>query len=122
MKVPVISIVDDDESFRKATANFVRSLGYAASAFASAEDFLQGEHARGSDCLITDLQIPGMRGRELQSRLAPGGSSLPTICVSAFAEMTTREQALAAGAVEFLDKPLRDERLISCLATLLGPH
>ena len=120
MKVPVISIVDDDESFRKATVNFVRSLGYAASAFSSAEEFLQGEHARDSDCLITDLQMPGMSGLELQSRLAAAGNSLPIIFVSAFAEMKARQQALAAGAVEFLDKPLRDERLTSCLAALLG--
>ena len=122
MNVPVISIVDDDESFRKATVNFVRSLGYAASAFSSAEEFLQAGHARDSDCLITDLQMPGMSGLELQSRLAAAGRSLPIIFVSAFPEVQARQQALAAGAVDFLDKPLHDERLTSCLTALLGPR
>jgi len=64
MQVPVISIVDDDESFRRATTNFVRSLGYTAATFASAEEFLQADAAGRSDCLITDLQMPGTNGIE----------------------------------------------------------
>lgn len=119
MNVPVISIVDDDASFRKATANFVRSLGYEVSAFSSAREFLDAERARSSDCLITDLRMPGMGGLELQSRLAAAGSRLPIIFVSSHAEMKARQQALAAGAVDFFDKPLDDEQLISCLAAVL---
>jgi len=102
MQVPVISIVDDDESFRRATTNFVRSLGYTAATFASAEEFLQADAAGRSDCLITDLQMPGMTGLELQTRLTAEGHRLPIIFISAFPEMKARAQALAAGAAAFL--------------------
>ena len=100
--------------------NFVRSLGYAAAAFASAEDFLKADGARHSDCLITDLQMPGMDGLELQTRLTAEGHRLPIIFVSAFPEMKARVQALAAGAAAFLDKPFNDEKLIACLSRALA--
>jgi FixJ family two-component response regulator len=120
MKVPVISIVDDDESFRRATTNFVRSLGYTAATFSSAEEFLQADGARRTDCLITDLQIPGMTGLELQTRLTAEGHRMPIIFISAFPEMKARAQALAAGAAAFLDKPFNDDTLITCLSQALA--
>ena len=120
MKVPVISIVDDDESFRRATRNFVRSLGYTAATFASAEDFLSADGARHSDCLITDLQMPGMNGLELQTRLTAEGHRLPIIFISAFPEGNARTRALAAGAAAFLDKPFNDDTLITCLSQVLA--
>ena len=120
MQVPVISIVDDDESFRRATTNFVRSLGYTAATFASAEEFLQADAAGRSDCLITDLQMPGMTGLELQTRLTAEGHRLPIIFISAFPEMKARAQALAAGAAAFLDKPISDDKLITCLSRALA--
>jgi FixJ family two-component response regulator len=120
MKVPVISIVDDDESFRRATTNFIRSLGYGAATFASAEEFLSADGAQHTDCLITDLQMPGMTGLELQKRLTAQGHRLPIIFVSAFPEMKARAQALAAGAAAFLDKPLSDDKLTTCLSLALA--
>jgi FixJ family two-component response regulator len=68
-KVPVISIVDDDESVREATKGLVRSLGYHAATFASAEDFLRSGQVDKTSCLITDMQMPGLSGVELQSHL-----------------------------------------------------
>ena len=120
MKVPVISIVDDDESFRRATTNFVRSLGYTAATFASAEEFLSADAVRRTDCLITDMQMPGMTGLELQTRLTAEGHRLPIIFISAFPEMKARAQALAAGAAAFLDKPFNDDKLITCLSRALA--
>jgi FixJ family two-component response regulator len=120
MKVPVISIVDDDPSYRKATANLVRSLGYVTASFASAEEFLQADEARETDCLITDLQMPGMTGLDLQSHLMSEGRRLPIIFVSAFPEAKTRTQALAAGAIDFLGKPFSDEMLITSLNQALA--
>ena len=120
MKVPVISIVDDDESFRRATMNFVRSLGYTAATFASAEEFLSADGARRTDCLITDLQMPGMTGLELQTRLSKDGHRMPIIFISAFPEVRARAQALAAGAAAFLDKPFNDDTLITCLSQALA--
>jgi len=119
-KVPVIAIVDDDESFRRATMNFVRSLGYGTAAFDSAEAFLESDHIHDTDCLITDVQMPGMTGIELQDRLIAQGHRLPVIFITAFPEMRARAQALAAGAVGFLAKPFNDQRLIACLNEALA--
>ena len=119
-KVPVIAIVDDDESFRRATMNFVRSLGYGTAAFDSAEAFLESDHIHETDCLITDVQMPGMTGIELQDRLIAQGHRLPVIFITAFPEMRARAQALAAGAVGFLAKPFNDQRLIACLNEALA--
>src|ERR1700751_3755314 len=119
--MPVIAIVDDDESFRRATTSFVRSLGYGTAACDSAEAFLKSEHVKDADCLITDVQMPGMTGIELQDRLIAQGHSLPVIFITAFPEMRARAQALAAGAVGFLAKPFDDRNLISCLNEALAP-
>jgi FixJ family two-component response regulator len=86
----VIAIVDDDESFRRATTSFVRSLGYGTAAFDSAEAFLNSERVNDADCLITDVQMPGMTGIELQGRLLQQGYSLPVIFITAFPEMKAR--------------------------------
>ena len=119
-KMPVIAIVDDDESFRRATTSFVRSLGYGTASFDSAEAFLNSEQVSDADCLITDVQMPGMTGIELQDRLIAQGHSLPVIFITAFPEMRARAQALAAGAVGFLAKPFDDRNLISCLNEALA--
>ena len=119
-KVPVIAIVDDDDSFRHATMSFIRSLGYAVLQFASAEAFLKSNQLRDADCLISDLQMPGMNGVELQGKLIDEGHRFPIIFVTAFPEMKSRARALAAGAICFLGKPFNDEALITCLHEALG--
>jgi FixJ family two-component response regulator len=118
--VPVIAVVDDDESFRQATTNFLRSLGYAVLSFASAEAFLKSEGLHDTRCLISDVQMPGMNGIELQDKLIVHGSRVPIIFVTAFPEMRARAKALAAGAIGFLAKPFSDEELIMCLNKALS--
>jgi FixJ family two-component response regulator len=93
----------------------VRSLGYGTAAFDSAEAFLKSERVKDADCLITDVQMPGMTGIELQDRLIAQGHCLPIIFITAFPEMRARAQALAAGAIGFLAKPFDDKGLIECL-------
>ena len=117
---PVIAIVDDDESFRHATLSFVRSLGYSAAAFPSADAFLISDAIENTDCLITDVQMPGMSGIELQNHLLAQGNRVPVIFVTAFPETEARGDALRAGAVGFLGKPFGDENLISCLNKALA--
>lgn len=117
---PVIAIVDDDESFLQATMSFVRSLGYSAAAFPSADAFLNSNAVENTDCLITDLQMPGMSGIELQNYLLAQGNRVPVIFVTAFPETEARGDALRAGAVGFLGKPFGDESLISCLNKALS--
>lgn len=119
-KMPVIAIVDDDDSFRRATMSFIRSLGYAVLQFASAEAFLKSDQLHDADCLISDVQMPGMNGVELQGKLIDQGHRLPIIFVTAFPEMKARARALAAGAIGFLGKPFDDEVLITCLNEALG--
>jgi FixJ family two-component response regulator len=117
---PVISIVDDDKSVREATKALVRSLGYTAATFASAEEYLQSERVRDTSCLILDVQMPGMNGVDLQERLIADGTRTPVIFMTAFPEERTRARVLGAGAVGFLSKPFDDERLIECLDKALG--
>jgi FixJ family two-component response regulator len=118
----VISIVDDDEEVREATKGLVRSLGYAAATFGSAEEFLNSEHRHDTSCVITDVQMPGLSGVEMQRRLIEEGQPLPMIFVTAFPEDRVRATAMEAGAVGFLSKPFKEEHLIGCLDSALGRH
>jgi len=111
----MISIVDDDESVREATKGLVRSLGYVAATFASSEEFLNSDLLNDTSCLITDVQMPGLNGLELQSRLIAMGRRIPVIFVTAFPQEQVRLRALKAGAIGFLSKPFSDDNLIHCL-------
>ena len=111
----MISIVDDDESVREATKGLVRSLGYSTTTFASAEEFLQSRWINDTACVISDVQMPGLSGVELQSRLIAQGNRTPIIFVSAFSDERTRARVLKAGAIGFLSKPFNEERLIEYL-------
>jgi len=117
---PLISIVDDDESIREATRGLVRSLGYQAATFASAEEFLNSARLNDTSCLITDVQMPGLSGVELQRRLLADGRAMPTIFVTAFPDERTRTRVLTAGAIGYLSKPYDEESLIACLDTALN--
>jgi FixJ family two-component response regulator len=116
----LISIVDDDESIRESTKGLVRSLGYRAATFASAEEFLQSDSVDNTSCLITDVQMPGLSGIDLQRGLIARGVEMPTIFITAFPEEGTRLRALTAGAFGYLGKPFSEESLIKCLDKALG--
>jgi FixJ family two-component response regulator len=114
-KNAMISIVDDDKSVREAAKMLVRSLGYATETFASAEEFLKSGRLCDTACLITDVQMPGMSGVDLQSHLAANGHRTPVIFVTAYPEESVRARALNAGAFGFLGKPFSEDSLIACL-------
>jgi FixJ family two-component response regulator len=116
----LISIVDDDESIREATKGLLRSLGYRAATFASAEEFLQSDHLDNTDCLIADVQMPGLSGVDLQRWLIAKGIRMPTIFITAFPEEGTRVRAMTDGAVGYLGKPFSEESLLKCLDFALG--
>jgi FixJ family two-component response regulator len=116
----MISIVDDDAAVRQATEALVRSLGHRAATFASAEEFLSSDRLRETECLITDLQMSGMTGIELQRRLNAAGRHCPVIVVTGSPDAGLRARALAAGAVGVLGKPCSDEMLIACLDCALA--
>jgi FixJ family two-component response regulator len=122
LKAPVISIIDDDESVREATKSLVRSLGYNAVSFASAEEYLRSDCISDSACLITDMNMPGMSGADLQDRLIAEGQRVPMIFITAYFDEKVRVRVLNAGAIGFLRKPFDDEHLIECLNKALTEH
>ena len=118
-QVPMISIVDDDESVREATKSLVRSLGYTAATFCSAEEFLESAQVNATACLITDVQMPGLSGVELQDRLIADGNHMPVIFVTAFPDERLRGKAIKSGAVGYLTKPFSEDHLIECIDSAL---
>ena len=113
--LPLISIVDDDASVRKSLCGLVRSVGFAAEAFASAEELLASGNVRDTHCLILDVRMPGMGGLELQRRLAAGGCAVRAVFITAHGDVASRAQALEAGAVEYLLKPFSEEALLNAI-------
>jgi FixJ family two-component response regulator len=116
----MISIVDDDKSVRNAARTLLRSLGYSTATFESAEAFLQSGRLRETACLITDVQMPGMSGVDLQDHLIASGDTTPVIFVTAFPEERIRARALSAGAFGFLTKPFSEKCLVACLDKALA--
>lgn len=114
----LIAVVDDDASVCRAMKRLIRSLGMNAEAFTSGREFLDFLEAMPSfrpDCVILDIQMPGMSGLEVQEQLIQGSSSLPVIFITAHDEVGVRERALAMGALAFLRKPFNDELIIKTL-------
>ena len=115
----VVSIVDDDVSVRRSTRRLLRSSGFRAEAFASAEEFLDSKSAAETACLILDLRMSGMNGLELQRRLTQNGNPVPIIFLSAHASEEDERSALRAGAVRFLRKPISKEELLNAIRDAL---
>ena len=119
-RTPLIMCVEDDASVREAIKGLLVSLGFAVEVFSSAEDFIQSSRLSETSCLITDAQLRGMSGIELQKRLAALGHSIPTIVITAFPDERIRAQALSAGAVCFLYKPIDKDELVDCIDSALN--
>ncbi|HWT97647.1 MAG TPA: response regulator [Terriglobales bacterium] len=116
----MIAVIDDDESVRFAVENLVSSVGHEVRTFASAESFLASEAAKRTSCLISDVQMPGMQGLELQELLRAKGRNLPIIFITAFPDPVVRQRALSAGAVGFLGKPFEPDELIGLLEKVVA--
>ena len=117
----VISIVEDDESFREALTGLVNAIGFDAIAYASAEAFLESDGPLISSYLITDVQLPGMNGLELSRRLVALGIAIPTTIITAIAGEEIRRAAIAEGAVALLHKPIDGAALSHHIYTALQP-
>ena len=114
---PVVYIVDDDESVRKAVARLVRSAGMRTAAFASPDDLLRHGYAGEPGCMILDVRLPGMSGFELHERLIASGHRPAVIFITAHPESRTQERA--APAVGFLEKPFEDQDLLRAIESAL---
>ena len=119
-KRPRISIVDDDESVREATMSLMRAAGFSTEAFPCADDFLKSERRGRTDCLIADVQMPGMTGLELHGRLAQSGNAIPTVLITAYPDEKVRFRALQAGVVCYLSKPFNEDELLECIQSALA--
>lgn len=108
-------MIDDDESVRVASSSLLRSLGWEVSLYPSAESFFDADPLDGLACVITDLNMPGMSGLQLQQRLRALKPRVPVMFVTAFASDAARRQAIDGGAVCFLSKPVDGAAVADCL-------
>jgi FixJ family two-component response regulator len=115
----LVSVVEDDPSFRDSMRRLMRSLGYSVEAFSSAADFLASPRLVETACLIADVHMPAMTGVELYRRLIEAGYVIPTILMTAYPNDTDRTQALNDGIVCYLRKPFDEGDLIRCLHAAL---
>lgn len=115
----LVAIIDDNELVRVALDGLMKSVGFPALAFGSAEEFLASDHTHDTGCLIVDIHLPGMSGLELQSKVNAKRYRIPTIFITAHGDENIRMQALRAGAVEFMMKPFDDEALLESVRAAL---
>jgi FixJ family two-component response regulator len=120
MKKALVSIVEDDRSFRESMCRLMRSLGYMVESFSSAIEFLASPRLTETACLIADIHMPVMTGLELYRRLIDMGHAIPTILLTAFPNDVDRAHALNDGIVCYLRKPVDEEHLTQCVCAALN--
>ena len=112
---PVIAIVDDDPSVREGLHSLIRSAGWSVETFASAQEFLARPRAKAPSCLILDLQLPDLSGLDLQKRMAAMNLEIPIVFLTGHGDIPASVQAMKAGAVEFLTKPVDEQDLLRAI-------
>jgi FixJ family two-component response regulator len=115
----LVAVVDDDESVRSALTAALQSVGLYAVGFDSAESFMDSGRPPEVGCLITDLKMAGMSGLELQAKLRNDGYRIPTVFMTAHGVPEARSQAMAGGAIAFLDKPFDADFLLETVRNIL---
>jgi FixJ family two-component response regulator len=112
---PIVFVVDDDISVRQSLELLIDSAGWQPETFPSAQEFLHRPRVVGPSCLILDVSLPGLDGLELQKRVAPDRTDMPIIFISGYGDVPMTVQAMKAGAIEFLTKPLAGEALVAAI-------
>jgi FixJ family two-component response regulator len=118
-RTKMVTVVEDDESYRVALQRLLKSAGLSVLAFASAEDFLNSGQQRQTGCLIADIRMPGMSGLDLQARLNTEQCPIPTIFITAHGDEKMRLRAMRGGAVKFLAKPFDGAILLEAVRVAL---
>jgi FixJ family two-component response regulator len=113
--VPLISVVDDDESLRESLEGLLKSMGYTVNVFSSAEEFLSSQAPGKTKCLILDVRMPGMSGPELQQKLKTNGPRIPIIFITAHGDEDVISRVMAEGAVDCLLKPFSEDSLLNAI-------
>jgi len=114
-----MAIVDDDDSLRTSLDNLIRSVGFRAQGFASAEAFLSSNQVHATACLILDVRMAGMNGLELQRQMVAANWQIPIIFITSHVDDEARVRALETGAVAFLYKPCREDDLLDAIDVAL---
>ena len=115
----IVAIVDDDPSVRKGLERLIRSLGWNAETFASAQEFLDRPRTEAPSCIVLDLQLPGLSGLDLQKRMSEAGLETPIVFLTGHGNIPASVKAMKAGAVEFLTKPVDEEELLKAIQEAL---
>ena len=115
----LVSVVDDDESVRESLPDLLREFGYAVQAFSSAEEFLTSNCVCQTRCLVLDIAMPGMSGRDLQHELKQRRQIVPIVFITAHGDEALRPRVLEQGAVECLFKPFSDTALLEAIQAAL---
>src|SRR6202142_728044 len=119
VELPLVSVVDDDESVRESLPDLLREFGFAARAFSSAQEFLASDCVGQTRCLILDIAMPGMTGPGLQQELKLRRQEIPIIFITAQRDEAVRSRLIEQGAVECLFKPFSDTALLQALNVAL---
>jgi FixJ family two-component response regulator len=121
LEKPIVHVVDDDDSLRKAVTRLLRAAGYDVRAYTSAGDFaLAGRDNNRRGCVLLDVRMPGPSGLDLQEALAKEEEPLPIIFLTAYGDVPTSVRAMKAGAIDFLTKPIKRDVLLSAVRTALA--
>jgi FixJ family two-component response regulator len=118
-RAPIVFVVDDDPSVRRAIKVLLESVGLAVELFGSAKEFLLGRPADSPSCLVLDIRLPGVSGLDFQRQLAEAKINIPIIFISAHGDVPMTVRAMKAGAIEFLTKPFRDQDLLDAVQVAL---
>ena len=118
--IPLISVVDDDESVRESLPDLLRAFGFTAMAFSSAEEFLASRELDKTNCLILDVAMPGLSGPDLQQELVRRHQYIPIVFITANRDAKIRPGLIAQGAIECLFKPFSETELLQALNNALG--
>ena len=121
-RAPVVFVVDDDASVRKALTNLLCSVGLKVQTFATAQEFMSSERPDAPGCLVLDVRLPGVSGLELQRQLAEARSQLPIIFITGHGEIQMSVRAMKAGALEFLTKPVKEQELLDAIQRGIEQH
>jgi len=117
---PVVHVVDDDDSLRRAVTRLLHAAGYEVRAYTSAGDFALSDRGNRRGCVLLDLRMPGPSGLDLQEALAKEEEPLPVIFLTAHGDVPTSVRAMKAGAVDFLTKPIKREVLLNAVRAALA--
>jgi FixJ family two-component response regulator len=115
----LIAIVDDDESVRDAIRGLLRSMGFIAAAFSSAEEFLGSANMSRVACLVADVNMPNMSGLDLHQKLLLQGQVIPTILITAYPNDNDQARAIQAGVLSYLTKPFDEDELLNSIRDAL---